>query len=80
MLRLEAQRCSGAPKESNLEAATAFSILEELENWSSQLKASPEVARKLREFEIAASGAEATKPAESEPTLRRGPHRSGPSR
>ena len=74
----------GAADGSNLETAPlVLSILEELENWAGQLKASPEVTHKLREFEAAARGMEDDqKPADLADlgTVRRkGPHRSGPS-
>ena len=63
--------CSGAPDGSNLETAPVFSILEELENWAGQLKASPEVTHELREFEAAAQGAAAgEKPADLSHVLR----------
>ena len=79
-LTIEKPEGYGAVQENNLETAPIFSIIEELENWTAQLKASPEVTHRLREFEAAAQGAEkVSKPADISPVRRKGPCRSGPS-
>lgn len=44
----------GADDRTNLEPASLISVLDELEEWSSVLKAEPEVIHKLQEFEVAA--------------------------
>lgn len=71
---------NGAADEKNLEAQKAFPILEELEDWAAQLRASPEVLLKLREFETAARKPEILQDAPtSQPARRGGPHLPGPS-
>ena len=68
----------GAVNQTNLETPPIFSILEELEEWGKQLKASPEVSRKLREFDYAARGA--GMPLSPETGHMPGPRPSGPRR
>lgn len=72
----------GAVEGSNLETASVFSILQELEEWDKHLKSLPEVTHKLRQFAAATRGvAESSDDGSPSPAPVRkaGPRRSGPS-
>ena len=74
------QEENGAVERSKLETNPVFSILDELEEWAANLKSSPEITHRIREFETAVRGTTATDTPNSRPIRQRSPRLPGPRR